>query len=339
MINDRNKEVLNAVVQSYILNLEPVGSRFVTRKYAFNLSPATIRNIMSDLEDMGFLSQPHPSAGRVPTDKGYRFYVDTLRFEDCSLDIEEMYILKSRFESIWYDVNRLLEEAAKAVSELTQNLVFAVPIRPEGTTLNRIQLYRYRNSQIVAVILSDEGLITNKILNIDLGLSQKELNDISDYLNSEFSGCTINQMRLTLLNQVSEEKQKCDMLVSKAAEICGKALAFSEDDLIVAGITDLLGLSEFSEDLNEIVTAIRNKNWIIKLLEKISEEEGVRVLIGSENPDKNMRNLSIVTARYMQEGKPLGSVGMIGPTHMDYSRAIPMVDLMARFISATISMH
>ena len=338
MLNERSQKVLKAVVQSYIDRLEPVGSRFLARKCGFKLSPATIRNTMADLEEMGFLMQPHTSAGRMPTDKGYRYFVDTLKAEEFALELEEMYILKKRFAAIRHDmINELLGEAATAVSEVSHNLVFAEPLRAESTTLNRIQLYRYRNRQIVAVILTNEGLINNKILDTDFGLSQKELNRISDYLNSEFSGYAIEEVRAEIFRQMSRERLKRDILISRAMAICSEVLNFPGDELIVSGIQELLGKPEFSDRINEIASAVEDKRRLIDLLDRLSETPGVTVVIGSENQDASLHDMSIVTAQYKQDGRTLGSVGMIGSTRMDYSRAIPIVDIMARFVSAAIS--
>jgi heat-inducible transcriptional repressor len=338
MLNERSQTVLRTIVQSYIDKAEPVGSRYLARKYGFELSPATIRNTMADLEEMGFLMQPHTSAGRVPTDKGYRYYVDTLKAEEFALDRREMYVLKKRFEAIRHDmINELLGETAVVVSEVSHNLVFAIPLKAESTTLNRIQLYRYRNRQIVAVILTNEGLINNKILDTDFGLSQKELNRISDYLNSEFSGYAVEEVRAEIVRQMSRERQKCDILISKAMSICSEVLNFPADELIMSGIQALLGKPEFSDRINDIASAIEDKRRLIELLDGLSEAPGVTVVIGSENPETHLHDMSIITAQYRQDGRPLGSVGMIGSTRMDYSRVIPIVDIMARFVSAAIS--
>jgi heat-inducible transcriptional repressor len=335
-MNERTEKVLKAVVKSYIKKAEPVGSRFVTKNYAFKLSPATIRNIMADLEEMGYLIQPHTSAGRMPTDKGYRFYVDSLNSRDCSVDEIIVRTLRKRLESMRSDMHVLLEEATKTMSELSKSLVFAIPMKPDGVTLNRIQFFRYRNRQTVAVIFSSEGLITNKILNTDFGLTQKDLNSISDYLNSEFYGYSVNEMKAELLKQISRERRKCDILVAKAVELCKEALTFTRGNLIVSGMSELLGLPEFSSRINEIAGAIDNKNRIVKLLDKLSKTDGVNVVIGSENPYENMKGISIITADYKQGDRPLGSVGIIGPTRMDYTRTIPLVGMLAKFISTTI---
>lgn len=339
MLGERRHRVLCAVVECYIGSPHPVGSRFVAKRYEFDLSPATIRNVMADLEEMGFLHQPHVSAGRVPTDKGYRFFVDSLcQGEDCRDSEEFISILKGRLESIRSDINVLLEEATRTLSALSHNLVFAVPLKYDRTTLNRIQLFRYRGSKIVTVLLTNEGLIKNKILDTDLGLSQKELSRISEYLNSEFSGYTIGEIRREVVKQMSKERMLCDILISKAMAICKEALSFPSSDIIISGFSELLGLPDLSERINDTARALEDKHMIVKLLDRLSAvSDGVQVVIGSENPVRQMNKLSIVMAPYKQGNTSLGSVGMIGPTRMDYAKAIPMVDTMARFITAAIS--
>jgi len=311
----------------------------LTKKYGFKLSPATIRNIMADLEESGYLNQPHTSAGRVPTDKGFRFYVDCLMGEKTGGGAEEyIKMLKSTIEGLRSDVNDLLRESARALSMLSNYLVFAEPVRCDNTSLNRIQLFRYRGNQLVAVLLGNEGLVRSRILASNFGLTQKELNGISEYLNSEFSGLTIDEIRKEIIRQMSKEKELCDILISKAMTICREALTFPASDMIMAGLPELLGLPDFSDRINDIAGAIEDKQRIVKLLDEIaSGAEEVQVMIGSEIPIEQMRGLSIVSAEYKQGLRPLGRVGIIGPTRMDYSMAIPMVAQTARFISLAIS--
>jgi heat-inducible transcriptional repressor len=338
MLNERSKKVLLAVVQSYIGKPGPVGSRILTKKYDLKYSPATVRNVMADLEEMGYLNQPHTSAGRVPTDKGFRFYVDLLRDERYGGAEDYMNMLKSAIEGLKSDVNDLLRESAKALSMISSYLVFAEPVRCDDTTLNRIQLYRYHGKQLVAVLLGNEGLVRSRILDSNFGLTQRELNRISEYLNSEFSGLTINEIRREIIRQMSKEKALCDILISKAMTICREALTFPAADMIMAGLPELLGLPDFSDRINDIAGAIEDKHRIIRLLDEIAVGSGnVQVIIGSEIPIEQMWGLSIVSAEYKQGRRPLGRVGMIGPTRMDYSMAIPMVEQTARFISLAIS--
>jgi heat-inducible transcriptional repressor len=338
MLNERSKQILLALVESYIERPGPVGSRYLTRKYGFRFSPATVRNIMADLEEMGYLVQPHTSAGRVPSDKGFRLYVDYL--SRGKLDVAERYIeeLRKAVEWLRSDINDLLREATRALSAMSHYVVFAEPIRCDNTTLNRIELFRYRGNQIVAVLLGNEGLVRSRILDTDFGLTQRELNRISEYLNSEFSGCTLDEVRRELVKQMSKEKTICDILISKAMDLCKEAITFPVAEMIVSGLPELLGLPEFSDRINDIARAIEDKNRIIDILDGLADsDDDVHVIIGSEIPEEQMRGLSIVSASYKEGQRPLGRVGIIGPTRMDYSRAIPMVQQAARLITLTLS--
>lgn len=337
MLNERSKQVLRALVESYIERPGPVGSRYLTKKYGFNVSSATIRNIMADLEEMGYLIQPHTSAGRVPTDLGFRFYVDVLSREE--LDGAETYIdvLRKAVEGLRSDINDVLREATRALAAMSHYLVFAEPIRCDNTTLNRIELFRYRGNQIVAVLLGNEGLVRSRILDTDFGLTQKDLNRISEYLNSEFSGYTIDEVRNELVKQMSKEKTICDILISKAMDLCREAITFPVAEMIISGLPELLGLPECSDRINEIARAIEDKNRIIEILDGLAYSGDVQVIIGSEIPQEQMRGLSIVSASYKEGQRPLGRLGIIGPTRMDYSQAIPLVQQTARLITLTIS--
>ncbi len=339
MLDSRTYRVLSAVVDSYIKNPDPVGSRFVTKKYAFNLSPATIRNIMADLEDMGFLQQPHTSAGRIPTDKGYRFYVDSLFREEGAFDTHLADELTRRLESIRNDITSLLTEATKTLSMLSHYLGVALPPKPDKTTLCRINLFRYKENQVAIVLLTDEGVIKNKIVHLDPELSQRDLNRISEYLNSEFAGYTIDEIRSMLLHQMWKDKAVCDALISRAIKICEEALYFGYSDIFIAGFSEVLGLPDFSdlERIKEISKTIEDRYLIIKLLEDLSESEGVKIVIGSENPATEMKKLSVVVSTYKEDDRPIGIIGVIGPTRMDYIKAITIADTTAKFITRVLT--
>lgn len=337
-VNERAARVLNAVVQSYIARPEPVGSRYLTKSYDFNLSSATIRNIMADLEDMGYLMQPHTSAGRVPTDMGFRLFVDTLEGEGKNTEAERILgAIRKNQRRMKDDINGLLGEVALQVADATSCAVFAVPLRPSNTTLNRVQLFRYKGSKTVAVLLTNEGLITNKVIDSDFGLTQRELDRVADFLNSEYAGSTISEIRSSIKESVEREKALRDILVTQCMNITREALAFDGNDIIMAGIPELIGLPEFSSRINSIARAIEDKKKILRILDRVSGTGEVSVVIGQENHDKSFRDFSIVTAEYTQGERPLGRVGMIGPTRMDYERAIPLVQTMARYISSVIT--
>lgn len=340
MLSERNQKILCAIVESYINSSTPVGSRLVTRKYAFNLSPASIRNIMADLEETGFLTQPHASAGRVPTDKGYRVYVDSLCM-GVEKKQEELYtILRIGLQKEKVDtLNTVLSRVTMGLSNISHYLAFAAPVS-SAVTLNRIQLYRYKGSQTVAVILTNEGIIKNRVILTDFGLSQKDLSRISEYLNSEFSGWSLNEIRLKIVEELSKERQLCDILISKATAICKEAFQ-EENEIFMAGfsefLTGLLGVPDLAGRIKEIASAIEDKHCILRLLEELSFRDGVDVVIGSENPLKEMTGLSIVFAPYKKGNRALGCLGVIGPTRMNYSKMIPLIKSAVISISDVIS--
>ncbi len=339
MLDERVYRVLWAVVESYITNPDPVGSRFVTKKYAFNLSPATIRNIMADLEEMGFLHQPHTSAGRVPTDKGYRFYVDSLSREGSLVGATQDEQIMQKLESLRSDINALLKEASRALSVVSHYVGVALSPSPEKTTLKGINLFMYKEDQVMAVLLTGEGIVKNKSIHLDSGLTQRDLNRISDYLNSEFAGQTIDEIKSRLVREMERDRALCDTLISRAIRICREALYFDYADLFISGFSEVLGLPDFSDlqRIKIISRAIEDRHLIITLLDKLSLSEGVKVVIGSENPASEMRTLSMVVSSYKEGDRPMGTIGIIGPTRMDYQKAITIVDTTARFITRVLS--
>ncbi|MBF0505590.1 MAG: heat-inducible transcription repressor HrcA [Nitrospirae bacterium] len=343
MLDKRSKQVLQAVVQSYINNPEPVGSRYITKKYAVGCSPATIRNIMADLEDFGFLSQPHTSAGRVPTDKGYRFFVDSLGAmeesraqSEMSKEFAQQFMI--RLEAIKDDISMLFSEVTNTLSALSNYVSIALPPKPEKTTFNRIQLIKYRRNIIVAILLTDEGVFRNRSLTAPEGVTQDDLDRIADYINTEYAGLTLDEIKKTLVQRIKYEKVLWDKLVNKAIEICEQALYFAEDDVFVSGLYDVMDLPDFSDisHIKELSRAIRDKHMMLKLLEELSDAEGVKVVIGNENPIVNLKGLSVVTTTYKEGERPMGVIALIGPRRMDYSKAISMIDMVAHCVSRTL---
>jgi heat-inducible transcriptional repressor len=339
MLDERSKKVLCAVIQNYITCPDPVGSRTVAKKYSFGLSPATIRNIMADLEEMGFLSHPHTSAGRVPTDRGYRFYVDSLITMGDYSNKEVIRGLFRRLEALRNNLDMLLSETTKTISFLSHYLGVAMSPKPNITTLKRIELFSHRANKIAAIIFTDEGLIKNKILSIDLSVTQKDLNRIAGYLNSELSGYTFDEIRQRILREMSREKMLCDRLISKAIDICREAFFSSYGDLFIAGLSEVLELPDFSDlqRIKELSRAVEDKHTIIKLLDKLSVSDGVQIIIGSENAMDEMKELSLVVSACKEDNKPIGVIGIIGPTRMNYTKAISIVDTTAKFISKMIA--
>ncbi|HKZ57902.1 MAG TPA: heat-inducible transcriptional repressor HrcA [Thermodesulfovibrionales bacterium] len=339
MLDERSRKILCAVIRDYINFPDPVGSRTVARKYSLGISPATVRNIMADLEELGFLKQPHTSAGRVPTDMGYRFYVDFLIAEKGYSDKDLLQDLYGRLDDLKDNIDMLFSETTKTISLLSHYLGVAMSPKPDIVTLKKVKLLQYRADTIVATLFTDEGMIKNKFISLDLELTQKDLNRIAGYLSSEFSGYTFHEIRMKIIHEMSKEKSMWDSLISKALKICQEAFFSPHGDLFISGLSGVLDLPDFADlqKIKELSRAIEDKHTIIKLLDKLSEFGGVQIIIGSENSLDEMKDFSVVVSACKDDNKSAGVIGIIGPTRMNYQKAISIVDNTARFITRMLS--
>lgn len=340
-LDERSGQILQAVIQLYISSPGPVGSRAITKKFPIGLSSATIRNIMSDLEEMGFLRQPHTSAGRVPTDVGYRFYVDTLTTEKADADEELVSEMNRKFDLIRRDVDTFLDNASRMLSELSHYVGISVAPNANRTILSRIELVPYRRNQIAVVLFAEEAIIRSKIITVEQEMSRSDLNRLSDYINERFSGYSLDAVRKTIIEEISSERVICDSLINEATRICRDVLAIADSDIFISGLSEMVNLPDFC-DINRIrglLKTLEDKNIILGLLDKIAETEGTQVFIGSENPLDEMKQFSLVASTYRDGNRPVGTIGIIGPTRMNYSQAITLVDTTARFITEILSYH
>ena len=339
MLDERSRKVLYAVIQCYINSPGPVGSRVVTKKYDFGLSPATIRNIMSDLEEMGYLRQPHTSAGRIPTDSGYRFYVDSLGAEGQLTNNALMAELNKKFELIKKDINSFLDDASKMLSELSHYIGITMSPNTSMSTLNKIELLKYRDNQLAVILFTDEGIIKNKIVPVDPEISQKELNRIADYINSRFRGQSLDEIKRLILKEMSRERVLCDSLISEAVRICRNAFSSAPGNIYISGLSEVLRLPDFCDinRIRELLQTLEAKHIIINLLDNIADSEGTQVLIGAENPLDEMKQFSLVAATYKEGSRPMGTVAIIGPKRMNYQEAISIIDSTAQFITKLLS--
>jgi len=337
MLEERARKVLLAVIQSYIENPEPVGSRFVTRRFDFGVSPATIRNIMADLEEMGYLMQPHTSSGRVPTDTGYRYYVgslitdmDTERLEFSDQIIDKLGKNRS-------NVDGLLRETTKIMSDFSHYLAIASPPRAGKTTFHKIDFILYKEHQIAIVLLTDEGLIKHRMIRNDLRLKQADLNRFAEYINSRYSGMSIDDIRARLIEEMKKDKDVFDALMKKMVPLFEDSLDENEE-VFISGLNQVVNLPDFAniDRIKALSDTIEEKHKIVKLLDGFLQEDGVNVMIGEENPYENMKHLSLVTSTYRDGERSLGVVGVIGPRRMNYQAAIAIVDTAARFISKVL---
>lgn len=338
-LDDRSKYVLKAIVLSYIKTAFPVGSQAITRSFDIGVSPATIRNIMADLEAQGFLIQPHTSAGRIPTEKGYRFYVNNL-LQEADLLREQDEILGQAEQLIQREtIQALLQDTSKHLSDASQYLAIVTAPKFSSTRIKQVEFVRLRKNSVMAVCISQDGFIQNKSFEVPEDLSQKDLNKIADTLNSLYSGLTLQEIRQKLLKQMQKMKDLYNHLLEEALELTRRTFIDGSNgidaELYMDGASHIIDLPDFADFrvMKGLLSAFQEKKAIVQLLDKYIGTEGVQVYIGSENPFLGDHHCSLVVAHYKRGNQVLGTVGILGPTRMEYSKIIPLVDSTAKKVS------
>ncbi len=344
-LSGRDSGVLKAVVQSYISTAEPVGSRTVSKRYDFGLCSASIRNIMADLEEMGYLSHPHTSAGRVPTDRGYRFYVDTL-IEDSS-GIEGIRYgdvltdeLISKIE-VSGDINLLMQETSKVLSFMSHHLGIILAPKWGETIYRKIEFIKLRGMKVLVVFITEEGIVQDRVIEYEEDLTQRDLARVAEFLNSRLKGLPLKEVRRKIEGEMKEEEASYDRIIERALRLYRRIIEKEGmGEIYIGGISEVFNLPDFSDDierLKRLFRAIEDKGTLIGLLDRAMEGEGVRVYIGSENPCIEMRDCSLITSTYKEGGRIIGTLGVIGPRRMDYREAIYIVDYTARHLSRLLT--
>ena len=340
-LDERTRNILMAVIHSFIHTGEPVGSRTISKRFDFGLSPATIRNIMSDLEELGFLEQPHTSAGRMPTDQGYRFYVDNLRDIEV-LSAEESALISQRYVPYHGEVDEVMTATSRLLSEISRYAGVVLHIF-SITIFKRIEFVKIRGRQVVAIFVMESGMVHNKLIMLDEEMTQEELYQISNYLNQEFSGQPLRTIRQHVLDRMAEEKAQYDKLAQQALSVGAKTFGETsedESDIYLGGTSNIMDQPEFASNLDqmkELFKAFEEKNRLISLLDKCLDEPGVHVIIGSETPFKDIRECSFVTHTYSYDNRTLGVLGVVGPKRMVYPRIMAIVDHTANIVSKILT--
>ncbi len=335
ILSERMRLIFRAIIDNYILTAEPVGSRTISKESNLSLSPATIRNIMSDLEDMGLLSQPHTSAGRVPTEKGLRFYVDSiLRIHELSDREQEQ--IRSKYLSSQPDALDLFRETSRILSSSSHYLGVVWAPRMSLVVIQHIEFVRLKRHVVLAILVTTTGLVHNRIIEAEEDFSQSELDRLSDYMNDLLTGLTLQQVRDRLLEEMGAEKSIYDRLLEQALKLGEKAFSsLEETDVFIEGRTNIIGEPEFGNlsRMTALFRAFEEKATMVRLLDKCMEPKGVQIAIGSENQVQEIEACSLVTSTYSYRGEVLGALGVIGPRRMNYSRVIPLVDYTARLLT------
>jgi heat-inducible transcriptional repressor len=326
----RHREVLIAVIREYIDSAEPVGSRALARRQIRDLSPATLRNVMSDLEEMGYLSQPHTSAGRVPTDKAYRFYVDSFP-PPVAARAPERPAAREPMEAL----DRVMEDAAAQLSRSTHvaGLLLAPPL--QHTALSRIELIPLDNARVLAVIVTDTGWVTARALSPDRAVTPDEARDIARELTRRVRGRTVQDV----LQDAAAPADPLDPLRTRTRSLLDQILAVLRDrTLYVAGATNILDHPEFWDlsTMRQVLQLFEQKERLVELLSGLSKDGGVRVLIGEENPFEEMQGCTLVTSTYTYRDQVVGVLGVMGPRRLPYPQVITAVEEAARRVSESL---
>ncbi len=339
-LSERSKRILEAIIDDYIRTAEPVGSRSISRRHGLSLSPATIRNVMSDLEEMGFLASPHTSAGRIPTDKAFRFYVDSL-LTVGTIDQRQEELIQRQYSLYGKDVGEIFKETSRMLSSLSHYMGIVVTPRFTTTIFRHIEFIKLGGRRLLAILVSKSGIVQNKIIEADDELSLEDLVRMSNYLNELLRGLTISELRNRIVREMQDEKVRYDGMLAKALKLSEQTLDENGTEVFIEGQMNILDQPEFADvvKMKEIFRAFEEKNQLISLLDRCMESEGVHIFIGSENYMQQMAQMSIISAPYMSGSKTVGVLGVIGPTRMGYDKVIPIVDYTARLLSRLLDVE
>lgn len=322
----------------YITDGEPVGSRTLSKHSGLDLSPASIRNIMSDLEEMGFVASPHTSAGRVPTPRGYRFFVDTLLTVQ-PLDRRAVSQLETRLTPS--DPQQLMTAASTLLSDLSQFAGLVMTPR-RNPAFRQIEFISLSEKRILLIIVTMEGAVENRVILTDQPHSASALMEAANYFNQNFSGFTFDQVRAKLGDELGRMRDDITRLMSAAVDAGSEALDASQDKVVVTGSRRLLDVEELSNDmgrLRRLFDAFEQKTGLLRLLDQSRSAAGVQIFIGGESDLLPLDECSLVTAPYSVDGQVVGTLGVVGPTRMAYERVVPIVDITARLLSSALSHH
>jgi heat-inducible transcriptional repressor len=339
-LTDRSKQILEAIIEDYIVTAEPIGSRTVTRSHGLSLSPATVRNVMADLEDMGFLASPHTSAGRVPTDKAYRFYVDSL-LEVRSVARDEQEEIRKRCSLSGRDLGAVLKETSRILSSLSHYTGIVLAPRFTANVFRHIEFIKLGGNRLLAILVSRNGAVQNKIIETSDDLRPADLVRMSNYLNHLLKGLTIAQVKEKILREMQSDKIRYDDLLVKALEFSRQTLPEAGSEVFIEGQANILEQPEFTDvaKMKEIFRAFEEKGQLLSLLDRCMEAEGVNIYIGAEAHLSQMVGMSLITSTYMTGRNTLGVLGVIGPTRMGYAKVIPIVDYTAKLVSRLLELE
>lgn len=338
MLDERSKSLLKTLVERYIADGQPVGSRTLSKASGLELSPATIRNVMADLEELGLIASPHTSAGRIPTARGYRLFVDTMLTAQPG-------IVGAGFKPIDTTAlqpdqpQRVIASAAHLLSNLS-NFVGVVTAPRKPSVFHHIEFLRLGERRVLVIMVSPDGDVQNRVVFTAQDLTQGELAEASNRLNAHYAGLSLEQVRERLKSEVDALRGEIGGLMSAAVQAGTEAMTEQQEQVVISGERNLLTVQDFSNDmgsLRRLFDLFEQKTQLMRLLDVSSRAEGVRIYIGGESQIVPYEELSIVSAPYEVDGQVVGTLGVIGPTRMAYDRMIQIVDITSRMVGNALS--
>ena len=334
MLDSRSRILLKALVERYIADGEPVGSRTLSKQSGLELSPATIRNVMADLEELGFITSPHTSAGRIPTPRGYRFFVDTLLVTKPLRQLE-MKDIEAQIQG--QQPQELVSAAARMLSDLS-SFAGVVAAPHKSAAFRHVEFVRLNERRVLMVLVAPDGDVQNRILNADRNFTPSQLVEAANFFNEHFAGLPLDQVRARLTDELKRLREDMVGLMTIAVDT-GAAVAQSGDELVVSGERRLLhspDLSGSMDGLRRLFDMFEQRTQLLHLFDLSNKADGVQIFIGGESQIVPLDEFSLVTAPYQVNGQIIGTLGVIGPTRMAYDRVIPIVDLTAKLLSSAM---
>jgi heat-inducible transcriptional repressor len=340
VLSERAQILLKMLVERYISDGQPVGSRALARLSGLDLSPASIRNIMADLEECGFLASPHTSAGRVPTPRGYRFFVDTL-LKVRPLDQVEISQLEGQLQPT--NTQQLVTQASHLLSDLTRfaGVVMTRKKRPSAA-FRHIEFLSLSEKRILLIIVAPDGDVQNRIILTDRAYKSSELTEAGNFLNQNYAGLTFEEIKSRVQDELRQLREDMTQLMTRALDASTEVMTRNSEDYVLSGGHNLLHVQDLSSNmasLRKLFDMFEQKTSLLQLLEVSSRAHGVQIFIGGESGLVPLDECSVVTAPYEVDGQVVGTVGVIGPTRMAYERVIPIVDITAKLLSSALSQH
>jgi heat-inducible transcriptional repressor len=337
MLDKRAQILLKTLVEHYINDGQPIGSRTLSKCSGLDLSPATIRNVMSDLEEMGYITSPHTSAGRVPTQRGYRFFVDTLLTVQ-PMGKPEIERIKHEFTSP--DPQELISSAAGMLSELTQFAGLVMIPKRKSIAFKHLEFLPLSDKRILVIIVTTDGNVQNRIIFTEKIYSPNELVQATNFFNQHYTGFTFEQAQKKLLDELKQMQTDMTRLMSAALDASGKVLNTEKDHVVISGERNLLQVDDLSANvtsLRKLFEIFERRTSLMQLLDNSQHADGIQIFIGGESGYLPLDECSMVTAPYEADGQVIGTLGVIGPTRMAYERVIPIVDITAKLLSNALS--